>query len=1056
MPKPRGQEHGVRAGGWTDTELWALLKKRRDAASSTRRFLENCLDDVERVLAKGGTSPADFTLHDEDHSFRVAQRMMPIMSAKLPPHLSSPELGLLLLSAYLHDIGMTPSRGKVRAYHTFLMTGSAASLSDAARRELQQWLDEEGREVEPPIAKGAPTEDDLRLADELVAYFARHKHNDWSKEYIEENLAGRTWDGYETWMEDLVDLCQSHHWGYSRLADDSFNPKVLPSGDVVHLRYLACVLRIADILENDPERTPALIYRHRQIAARSQIYWQKDHGIRTEIGKNRSITVRATPKQAVFHRAIVQTAAAIETELRLCDRLNAELPFDHLPKHDPLPHTWDLKESVFTDIQPYKDSYEYIEGAFRPDTQRVLQMLAGIELYGNPLAAVRELLQNAFDAVRESVARERLALPDASQPADPKWAIELGNRHEVSLTFEVDDHGRGWLVCRDDGIGMTKEIIENYLLVSGSSRRSDVVSLERLCEQKGFSSERTGRFGIGVLSYFMIADQVRIRTRRSQIAGDADRQAWIFTSNGVGDFGELSRLQAGAAGTEVALRLKRDLATQLYAPVDVRYHISQYVAAEITWTPCRLSVDLSYLEPTHRGAGWGRRVALDIPEEAASQTDVVREEGVLPGSLGRFRTSLHYFQLQGGPSLGFCRERVDDGTLRILNVDSHGFRVPSSKALFSYKGMRLGDEKLVAADRITLPANCTIQIDWTTERAGDISVDRTKFRLSASARSALASLCERLSSSWKRILGDAAATKYELLNIVVGRIYEAAPASFNWTKFLPDGTSCWCPVEWPAILLDDDQLTATLVGQTTTAQLFDIIREDIIDDALEQVVMPLVRLEWEGQALALLRPVKGAGREGFWNLHAFPPDRLLVARTPLQGVSVIPLWLKPPVRNALPFAPCDFPASWTKFVTVRRDDTTFVNRGHPLSMWPTRFVSDSGSADILIGIMRGADITSFGVSQWNGLDPETRRATLMKLWQSAAPDVEPSDVAVLLYYGDNKSAVIELVAETGEARRVEGDLTRALPDSGASWLHIPSLDVSMIREKARALAGGAG
>jgi HSP90 family molecular chaperone len=43
--------------------------------------------------------------------------------------------------------------------------------------------------------------------------------------------------------------------------------------------------------------------------------------------------------------------------------------------------------------------------------RRFLKLLSGVELYGNELAAVRELLQNACDAVRERIARERLAAP---------------------------------------------------------------------------------------------------------------------------------------------------------------------------------------------------------------------------------------------------------------------------------------------------------------------------------------------------------------------------------------------------------------------------------------------------------------------------------------------------------------------------------------------------------------------------------------------------------------------------------------------------------------------
>ena len=85
----------------------------------------------------------DFTLHDASHSFRVAQRMAEVAEPSLK-HLSSFALSLLLLSAYLHDIGMTPELKKVRAHYIFLLTGQSDDLTDNDVELLQEWLDNEG------------------------------------------------------------------------------------------------------------------------------------------------------------------------------------------------------------------------------------------------------------------------------------------------------------------------------------------------------------------------------------------------------------------------------------------------------------------------------------------------------------------------------------------------------------------------------------------------------------------------------------------------------------------------------------------------------------------------------------------------------------------------------------------------------------------------------------------------------------------------------------------------------------------------------------------------
>jgi HSP90 family molecular chaperone len=175
-------------------------------------------------------------------------------------------------------------------------------------------------------------------------------------------------------------------------------------------------------------------------------------------------------------------------------------------------------------IEAHLDSYVYIKGDFRPDTARLIQLLSGVELYGNPLSSVRELLQNGFDAVLEQMAYQRLRRPN---PADPSLPATLGDLEHVTLRLDARDDGL-WLICSDSGVGMTKAIIESSLLVSGKPQRAELIDLERRCLQHGFALGRTGLFGIGVLSYFMIADRLVIFTRRSQEAGDADATTWRF------------------------------------------------------------------------------------------------------------------------------------------------------------------------------------------------------------------------------------------------------------------------------------------------------------------------------------------------------------------------------------------------------------------------------------------------------------------------------------------------------------------------------------------------
>jgi hypothetical protein len=224
----------------------------------------------------------------------------------------------------------------------------------------------------------------------------------------------------------------------------------------------------------------------------------------------------ARTPNAWIHRAILETASAINAEFLCCNTLHQDGQFQkgRVPE-EARDYAWPWPATMTLDVCEANNSFVFIDGAFRPNVRRILELLSGTELYGNPLAAIRELLQNAFDAVREQIGYECL---EEGRATDPTLSLKIGTRHRVSLAVECGDE-TSYLTCSDDGVGMTKEIVKQHLLVSGSPPPPSVRHLERRAKERGFPLGRTGQFGIGVLSYFMIADEVVITTRRSLEAG---------------------------------------------------------------------------------------------------------------------------------------------------------------------------------------------------------------------------------------------------------------------------------------------------------------------------------------------------------------------------------------------------------------------------------------------------------------------------------------------------------------------------------------------------------
>ncbi|HEY0079845.1 MAG TPA: ATP-binding protein [Pyrinomonadaceae bacterium] len=112
-------------------------------------------------------------------------------------------------------------------------------------------------------------------------------------------------------------------------------------------------------------------------------------------------------------------------------------------------------------------------------------------LYSEPDVFVRELVQNAND----SIVRRREREPN------------LAGR--IDITF--DSHARR-LVFRDNGIGMDRQDIKQFLAVIGSSGTS--ASRKQLAGEGTSAFELIGQFGIGMLSAFVVAERVVVRTRK--------------------------------------------------------------------------------------------------------------------------------------------------------------------------------------------------------------------------------------------------------------------------------------------------------------------------------------------------------------------------------------------------------------------------------------------------------------------------------------------------------------------------------------------------------------
>ncbi|SER38843.1 HD domain-containing protein [Actinokineospora terrae] len=186
---------------------------------------------------------------------------------------------------------------------------------------------------------------------------------------------------------------------------------------------------------------------------------------------------------------------------------------------------------------------------FRLDETRVRELLMGEQLYGDRSLAVRELYQNALDACRYRQARHQFL--DRTD-----WSGRI--------TFEqgVDDTGRHYLRCTDNGIGMGAQELREVFSQAGIrfADRPEFAEEQAEWAERDIHLHPNSRFGIGVLSYFMLADEIEVTTCRMDRHGGRPGPVWRVWIVGPGHLFRISQVEDHGTqpGTTVTLYL-RDL-----------------------------------------------------------------------------------------------------------------------------------------------------------------------------------------------------------------------------------------------------------------------------------------------------------------------------------------------------------------------------------------------------------------------------------------------------------------------------------------------------------------
>jgi HSP90 family molecular chaperone len=179
----------------------------------------------------------------------------------------------------------------------------------------------------------------------------------------------------------------------------------------------------------------------------------------------------------------------------------------------------------------HEESFE-----FQAEIKKLLNILSH-SLYTHKEVFLRELISNASDALTKM---RHVVLMDQ----------EYGGK-DIPLEINISmDEEKRTLTISDTGIGMTRdEIIQNIGTIAKSGTLEFITNLS---EQAKKDSNIIGQFGVGFYSVFMVADDVRVRTKSYK-----GEESFEWHSDGTGKY-YLNPVEKEKQGTDIIVHLKED------------------------------------------------------------------------------------------------------------------------------------------------------------------------------------------------------------------------------------------------------------------------------------------------------------------------------------------------------------------------------------------------------------------------------------------------------------------------------------------------------------------
>jgi hypothetical protein len=478
---------------------------------------------IPKALQSVGQLFPHYSRHDQSHSEQILINIERVLGEERIRLLSATDIWLLLEAAYWHDIGMViPRKALVDTFSNPDFQVYRRQVAGDNGHELQKFAQHFNGNIPAEAFGGADTPlDAVEKFRLFMAEWFRRQHATMSESFIND-----PWQelGISSPRTELIPkrlfrwlgrICAMHGATFVDVLKQLPHKEVGMATDDCHPRFIACLLRLGDLLDLDDNRFCPVL---QSITGDDRPILSLAHE-----DKHRSIRNFRLNSDRIEIKAVCETVDGYVEQWRWLDYLKEEIQnqmarwLDIAPSSDLglLPTLGEINVEIAGRQLITKPGKRQ---EFTLNSVRVMTLLRGENLYQRE-DVVRELLQNAVDAtlLRVWLAAQCEKKQIVNKPDETSDAYF--KQFPISVTLEQVEKpdvlvSPGNILWRftvvDQGVGIGQTDLPYMMNVAGSSAN---VRRQTVIDSMPEWMQPSGTFGIGLQSIFMRTDEAQIKTK---------------------------------------------------------------------------------------------------------------------------------------------------------------------------------------------------------------------------------------------------------------------------------------------------------------------------------------------------------------------------------------------------------------------------------------------------------------------------------------------------------------------------------------------------------------